>query len=581
MLRPCLFVLFGACAASSAQARAASSAPEARNSAAQGEADEGDAQEGENEVAHDIVELRITLVRGSSVVVDRGSADLLRIGDRVFFRPKEGGLHGGVVSQVEERTATVDLQGVSFPAAPGVRGFVRIPASRSAAKTQERRKPRANLAAEDHPGWENADEEYQQGQPLLARVRPVRPEERPRAYSGRWYTTLDQIRSTEDDRTDAFYRVGGSLRVDNLTGDGDRLSLDGELNYRNTSVPDDDDQNTNRLRIDRASYSWGGTRFEPQRVEFGRFLHYGMPEFGVIDGAEWTTRTASGDRYGVSAGWQPEPNYEYESGKDFAVSAFYRWVYDDSERLSAAAGFQKSWHNSAADRDLAVLNFDYLPGERWSFFSSAWVDFYTSGDDLKGSGPELTQFLANVAHAWSPTTSVGVRASHISFPQIDRFEFNPLPLGDLSDAHVDRVAAFARTGLSKNTRLRVETGVWSDEDDSGGDAELGVEFDDLLLERSVLGVAGFGVNGQFSDALGARAWLRRWSERGGWTLEYELANNDIVGFSAQNDDLPQHRLRAQWDYISASNWSVRAQLDAMLWDDESSILAGLHINRSF
>ena len=62
---------------------------------------------------------------------------------------------------------------------------------------------------------------------------------------------------------------------------------------------------------------------------------------------------------------------------------------------------------------------------------------------------------------------------------------------------------------------------------------------------------------------------------------YELANNDIVGFSAQNDDLPQHRLRAQWDYISASNWTVRAQLDAMLWDDESSILAGLHINRSF
>jgi hypothetical protein len=577
MLRPCLFVVFGACAASSVSARAASFRQDAP--AEQGE---GAARKGQGEAPNDIVELRITLVRGSSVVVDRGSADLLRVGDRVFFRPKEGGLHGGIVSQVDERTATVDLQALSFPAAPGVRGFVRIPTSRSAEKAAERRKPRtAPTGDEEHPGWQNGDEEYQQGQPLLARVRPVRPEERPRDYSGRWYTTLDQIRSTEDDRTDAFYRVGGSLRVDNLTGDGDRLSLDGELNYRDTSVPDDDDQNTSRLRVDRASYSWGGTRFEPQRVEFGRFLHYGLPEFGVIDGAEWTTRTASGDRYGFSAGWQPEPNYEYESGRDFAVSAFYRWVHDDSERLSAAAGFQKSWHNSAADRDLAVFNLDYLPGERWSFFSSAWVDFYTSGDDLKGAGPELTQFLANLTHNWSADTSLGVRASHISFPQIDRFEFNPLPVGDLADARVDRVAAFARTALTKTWRVRVEAGVWSDEDDSGGDFELSQELDGFLLENGVVGASVFAVSGQFSDAIGARAWLRSWGERGGWTLEYELANNDIVGFTSQNDDLPQHRARAQWDFISSGAWSVRAQLDAMLWDDEGSLLAGLHINRTF
>lgn len=540
------------------------------------------APDAQDEAEHEIVELRITHVRGASVVVDRGAADLVRVGDRVFFRPRDGSLHGGIVSQVEERTAVVDLQGSTFPAAPGVRGFVRIPSARSAAASTPRRKARATPTG-DKPRsqWSNPDEEYEQGQPLLARVRPLRPDERPTSYSGRWYTTLDQIRSTEDDRTDAFYRLGGSLRVDNLTGSGDRLSFDGELNYRNTDVPDDDDQNARRFRLDRLSYSWGGTRFEPQRVEFGRFLHHGMPEFGVLDGAEWSTRTDSGDRFGVALGFLPEPDLNYETGSDFAFSAFYRWTFDASEQLSAAAGFQKSWHNTDADRDLAVLNFNYLPDNGWNFFSTAWVDIYTGSDNLKDEGPELTQALVNLTHSWSPTRAVGVRVSHVAFPQIERQEFiAPQPL-DFADAHVDRVSVFGRTALTSTWRVRLEAGMWSDEEDSGGDVEFGQEFDHFLFDGSVVGVSAFAVNGQFSDSIGARSYLRSWGPSGGWSLEYELANNDLVGFTSQNDDLPQHRARAQWDYLSRNAWSLRLHLDVQLWDDESSAIAGLHINRSF
>ncbi len=569
MHRGWLIAAIGVCG-SAALARAAVASPQ-QSPAAQDEAE------------HEILELRITHVRGASVVVDRGTADLLRVGDRVFFRPRDGGLHGGLVTQVEERTAVVELQGAGFPAEPGVRGFVRIPAARSAPQAAKpKRRPRtAPAEGEKRSEWSNPDEEYEQGQPLLARVRPLRPQERPRSYSGRWYTTFDQIRSTEDDRSDAFYRLGGSLRVENLTGSGDRLNFDGELNYRDTDVPDNQDQNAKRFRLDRMAYSWGGTRFEPTRVEFGRFLHFGMPEFGVLDGAEWSTRTDSGDRFGVSAGWLPEPDLNYESGSDFAVSAFYRWVHDESERLSAAIGFQKSWHNTNADRDLAVVNFNYLPDDGWQLVSSAWVDIYTDGDDLKDQGPELTQALINLSHAWSAQTSVGLRASHIAFPQIDRQEFIAPQPGDFVDAHVDRVGVFARTALSRATRLRADVGMWSDEDDSGGDAELALELDSAWWGGSVLGASVFGVNGQFSDALGGRGYMRRWDADGGWSLEYELANNDLVGFTSQNDDLPQHRVRAQWDHVSIDNWSVRLSLDAQLWDTEHSLVASVHVNRSF
>ena len=42
------------------------------------------------------------------------------------------------------------------------------------------------------------------------------------------------------------------------------------------------------------------------RWEAGRFLQNGMPEFGVIDGGEWSSRRKNGDRYGISREVQDE-----------------------------------------------------------------------------------------------------------------------------------------------------------------------------------------------------------------------------------------------------------------------------------
>src|SRR5262249_41669777 len=159
---------------------------------------------------------------------------------------------------------------------------------------------------------------------------------------GQTYALFDHTEASEDDRHDTLARVGGGMVIENPFGRGDRIHADAEWNYRNVNVPDDDDAEDVHLRVDRLSYAWGGTRFEPTSGELGRFLQQGMVEFGVLDGAEWIVRRREGDRYGASIGYLPEPNPEFQTGTDLAISGFYRWVADESEELSAALGYQKT-----------------------------------------------------------------------------------------------------------------------------------------------------------------------------------------------------------------------------------------------
>ena len=53
-----------------------------------------------------------------------------------------------------------------------------------------------------------------------------------------------------------------------------------------------------------------------------------MPEFGVLDGVEWSLRRPGGDRFGVSLGAMPEPNADHDTGQDLLLAAFYTWVDD-------------------------------------------------------------------------------------------------------------------------------------------------------------------------------------------------------------------------------------------------------------
>ena len=95
------------------------------------------------------LELRVvsTGVSGS-VVVDRGQADGVAVGDAVLFRPRAGGEYRGTVARVEERSAVVQLDDRSFTATPGTRGEVFVPASRR--PTVQPARPQPNQPPDQH-----------------------------------------------------------------------------------------------------------------------------------------------------------------------------------------------------------------------------------------------------------------------------------------------------------------------------------------------------------------------------------------------------------------------------------------------
>ncbi len=543
---------------------------------------------GKSDQGFERVEFRVTTARNGYAMIDRGTRDGLRKGDRVFFLPREGGTYPGIVDAIDDRSATIELADPGFLPGPGTRGAAQVPADRFVDEGAPPSEGTGDAAATEpgsevpeHPEWENKDEEFKSGQPLLAKVQPVRPEERPKSVHARTYMIGDQIWSSEDDREDSFLRLGADVEIENLTGRGDMLHLEGEINYRRTQVPDDDDENQGRLRPERFSYSWGGTRFAPERIEIGRFLSNGMSEFGVVDGVEWGRRLENGHTWGVSAGWMPEPDKSFESLQDFQVSGYYRWIADASEQLSAAAGFQKTFHNSDADRDLLVTKLAYLPMQGWNFLGTAWVDYYTSGDDAKGSGLGLTQLYMTSGTRSKRGDTLDFVYSHIEFPEIDREEFLPIEDDQLADDHNDRLAMRLRSQVTPQTRWTGSIGVWADEDEEGADGELGIERRNWIFQNSVSSLSLYGVNGRHSDALGWRTALA-WDAPGGrWAAEYEFGLNQVDVFDEDNNDIPQHRLRVNRDYQTLSGWNFSGSVELGFWDDENSVGIGIYIQRSY
>ncbi len=531
------------------------------------------------------LEVRVGSAERGWARIDRGSADGLVVGDVVSFLPREGGVYQGTVAELEERAARVELRDPAFVPPAGTRGKVQIPRARMDGVTQARppKRPAPKRQAGEvelpQPSFANRDEGWQEGEPLLARVRAVRPEERARSMHGRSYASYDGTRASEGDRSDGFLRVGTGLVLENPFGQGDRLHADLEWNARRVEVDDLDDEEGTELRLDRLSYAWGGTRFAAEGWEIGRFLPSGVPELGVLDGVERIVRTRGGDRYGASLGFLPEPDEEFQTGSDFQLAAFYRWVADESEELSASAAYQKTFHNGATDRDLVVTSFSSVPRAGWSLYGTAWIDFYTDGDDLKGTLLGLTQAYLGAGRRWQSGNSFDLVLSHLEFPEIDRDEFTPVEDAQIADDHNERLALTSRLQLTRDMRLLTGVGGWIDEDEEGGDAEIGLALQDLFAPRAFGEVTAFGTRGRFQSSLGTRATLGLATDYGRWELDYEFSQNRLDGFSSANDDLPQHRLRFHHDH-TWRGWDLSWRIEGLVYDDENAVSVGLYLQRN-
>lgn len=581
----------------------------------------------------EVVRLRVSSVTPQgTVVVDRGSTDGLIVGDTVTFLPRGGRRPRGRVLQVDDRSSIVELFDARISVPPGTRGQVAIPNARRPARGPKPRnkKPKqtpakpgtpgtqtsrgasqgaaplaqeqaskdgVGAAQEEAPGvgddatdgkaadegdeydWELDDDEWEPGMPLLARVDSIRPDQRPLRITGRTYAIGEQIWTTESQRSTTTFRTGGSVALENPFGDGGRLQADAELNYQDATVPDFDDTSTGRLRIDRLSYARGGTRFQSSGWEAGRFLQRGLPEFGVLDGFEYGVRGSNGHRFGASVGFMPEPDNRFSTADDFQVAGYYRWIGDDSEELAATAGYQKSWHNGDADRDLFVGKAHFLPVVGWNYDATVWLDLYTDGDDQKPL-LEVTQAFVRAGYR-EKEGGVDATFTHLAFPQIDRNEFRPVLDQQLAEDRRDRISLDGWLEPSRTTRVRVGAGIWNDEEETGGDAEAGIDVDNLFFDGNRVGFTVFGTEGAYTTLLGTRVQFGANLDNGRWELMYEYSNNEREGFDSGNDELLQSWLRATREFWTDSGWNVSLSADYFDYELESSYSIGIYVQKSF
>lgn len=557
-------------------------------------------------LATEEVQARVTKVlQGKGIIMDRGTRDGLRAGDRVTFTERGGRQQFGTILELEDRVATVRPEDPSFAPSPGTRAAVVVPSSRFApapntgagtvkvpvrvpgdSTGSKQRSPKPGTKA-DGNSWTRPDDGFTMDMPLLAEVNAVPPSKRASKLTGRTYFSLNHILDSEDDRGDTFGRLGGSVYGSNLFGKGGTFHMDGELNARRTAFPDEADESESNLRLDRLSYTLGGDRHDWNRVQFGRFLQSDMSEFGVLDGVSWGTRFDNGDSFGASFGFLPEPDKDQESFEDLQVAAWYRWVADEREILSFTGGVQKTWHNGSADRDLMVLKTQYNPAEGWNVFGSAWVDLYGSGDDAKGSGPELTYMLVDARKQFENGLNLDLDYRHQAYPELLRSEFPQTGLQQIQDAHVDRfgatVSKWTRGGSKEDLakRLYMRVGGWVDEDDSGGDAELGVDVLDLFTDDGRLDVAVFASEAKFSSTVGARVRYGRSGPDRSWSVQYEIRQNEILGFENDADSLFQHRLRGHYEFFRQAGFSASFTGEVQFQDREEQLFLGLFLQRSF
>lgn len=538
-----------------------------------------------------LVEMRVTAAAAGRATVDRGALDGLEVGDRVVFRLRDGGERNGRVVSVEDRSAQIEPTDASFVALPGMRVEARLPADRFELVEEEVVDapvvapvvvPQAGETAPvaEHPPWQRADDGWTQEMPLLAKVRPFRPEERESLLSGRLWTSFDAAGNSEGNHDDMFTRVGGDATLENAFGLGGQLNLDAEWNYRDVDVPDDDDESGSRFLLHRASYTVGGHRFARDRYEFGRFLHSEFPEFGVLDGFEWNRRLTGGGSFGTSMGFLPEWDTLSEEGEDQELAVWYRWARDESEELSLGAGYQKTFHDFDADRDLVVLKAAWVPPHAWTAQATAWIDVYGDGDAAKGSGAEVTQAWFSTGRAWSGGSSLDLSFRHLAFAETDRDEFLPVAQAQLADDRYDRASMTARQRFA-DVGLREEVGVWNDEDEGGADGELTFELYDALFDGSRIEASGFGTQGRYTTLAGWRASIGGRGARVGWTAAYEFVLNEAQGFSSNNDELPQHRASGSFDWDTASGWNLSLNAAVLTYDEETGYTAGLYLQRSF
>jgi hypothetical protein len=522
-----------------------------------------------------LVEGRVLAVIGDSFEIDRGLLDGLRQGDSITIYVPSGNPITARLTSVAQRSATIIASGSSGKIDVGVRVEIRVPTGRNTSDQGDRQGQ-----AVEHPPWENAIDNWPSDKPLLAPATGLTAADRPVSISGRMYAFSDMIWDDERSTSSVFSRAGLDMRIGNALGFGGQFRFDVEGNQFDFSTDDGlGDDSGSDFRLDRLSYAIGGDRYRPVRVEAGRFLQREFPQFGVLDGAEVSLRLGNGHRLGSSIGYIPLLyGNNAGTGEDLQTAFYYRAVSND-EKSNLGAGYQKSWHNGDADRDLIVVEGSTRLDGGFFFHSSAWIDLYDA-NDLARDGTELTRVVASGSYRSKDGNGWMASLSQFRFPDLQQQQvFDPTALV-YTDKEVRRGDVTVFRKFTKSSTGTARAHFWNDEDNSGGGGELRWDVRDLWIDRSRLGAAVFLSKGQFSDVLGLRLNSGLNTGFGHLRLSWNTSSYANVEFSNGNSDLLQHRARLSLDTNLSADWSLSLYGELRAGDEQDSRSAGFYLQKS-
>jgi len=519
------------------------------------------------------VTVRVTGLAGDEVYLDQGSDAGLASGDTVELDGVAGGVPLlGVIRSVSRRSSRASIRGPIVGLGAGASGVVLVPEARLADAAKRGETP-------EHPPWTHAPLEWEDDVPLLAPVSSRTPEERDIDVRGRVYGRVDYTDDTRFDQQFTSGDVGLEVDVENPFGHGNSLGIEVEGYGQYADLDESDDDSDTRLRIDRASYRRDVLRGRPTGWEVGRFLHSEFAELGLIDGAEVVHRTEGGDRFGASLGILPLPDDTLSDDGDVSASVFYRFVAGEDERFSLGTAYQKTWHDGNADRDLVIATLDAYPSRAVSLYGTAWIDYYTSGDDPKSKGFQLTQLQAGANWRAQSGFGVGVFGSHLRWPELRRDEYDDVIRDTIDDGKVSRIGVNTRIPTSENTRLDGRVDYWKDQDEDGGSASMRYTLRDVLYDRGEVGFEVYGSDAQYTDSIGGRLTASRRFDTGYARILWDLTDFDPDEGDLSN--LDQHYLRASYDVSLGQDWDLSLYAEARFGEKQESTGAGIYLQRRF
>jgi hypothetical protein len=535
-------------------------------------------------VAADVrVSIRVTSAAGSAVYVDRGSANGLAEGDRVEFRLETGTLATGIVRSLGENSARVEMDPGSGRVPVGTRGDVVVPDSRPGA-IAALRDERSSSTTTAHPPWTHPPETWNDETPLLAPAFGIAPEDRVSQVTGRAWFRFGGTYDVEGDRKYGLAAVGTDVELANPFGDGGSLRLDVEAFTRTSDVASDDglyDYDQSRVRLDRLAYTVGGTEDRPDYLAFGRFFQAGLPELGLLDGAEWSHTTRGGSEFGASFGWLPNPYTDRTSFDDTQASVSYRYAFDPAQRATVGVGYQNTWHDGEQDRNLIIAQTEVRPSDATVIRATAWVDLYDSNDTIKGSGAELTEARITGSVRIGSGGGIGFSALERRIPELLRDEFLARRADDIKDSVLDRIGLNGWTTVG--TRLRFDARVehWFDQDDDGVTGELAASYRDLLGLGSSVSGAVLWIEGSYNSGPGARLQLQDTIGTSNISVGWQSFWFTQPVFTGDDDQLAQHSLFGSLDVPLSDRWDLTVFGDRTIGDELDAWAFGIRLQTHF